>query len=235
MTEQELISRIQSLKQIKPRQEWVFLAKNNIFSNSSGNKAIERASYISTFGNMFNINFTRKIAYSMAVLLIVMTVGTFFVIKGILPNNSGIGKSSTASLVAIKDNVEEFKAKSRSLSELAQNNPESITLAAKEVEDVAKELTIAIQNEPQLAKEVALEINNNKTFLYIGRSENLKETSDVLYKTIVEQMIKDLGKTTLTESQKDSLDKVKSLYEEDKYSSALESILLLNSTIYENN
>lgn len=236
MTEKELISKLQLLKQIKPKQEWVFLIKNNILSSSPIRQKVVEAEYNSSIGNVFSAIFGRQFAYSVVVFLFIMSVGFFAVIKGILPGSSSLSveQNSTASLVSIKDNVEEFKAKSKTLSSLAKNNSsEDVSLAIKEVEDVAKELTDAVKKDPKLAKEIALEINNNKTYLQIEGSNDLKATSDMLYKTIVEQMIKDLDNTTLTESQQDSLNIIKDLYDEGNYTSALESILLLNIVINE--
>ena len=174
--------------------------------------------------------FQRKVAYAFASFLFV-AVGLFGVMKYGFPEKSinvQMSVQSQENLVAIKSNVEEFKAKSKSLSQIAQSNPQDFTLAVKEVKEAAKGLTDAIKNDPALAKEVALEINNNKTYLDIQGGEDLKATSDELYKEIDSQMIEDLENTTLTESQQEALNIAKDLYEKGKYANALESILLLD-------
>lgn len=239
MTDKELILKLHSLRQIKPRQEWVIFAKNQIFGKNSPNHSITKTRFASAIANIFSGVFVakRRMAYSVAVFLFLVAVGTFFAFNGLLPKNSSIkiAKNSTASLIAIKDSVEEFKEKSKNLSEASKYSPEKVSLAVKEVKDAVKELTEAVQKDPQLAKEIALEVNNNKTYLEISGSssnlDDLKETSDTLYKAIVEQMIKDLEGATLIESQKESIDIIKSLHKDGNYVNALENILLLNIAI----
>lgn len=245
MTEQELIYKLQSLKQINPRENWVLFTKNQILNNEYTNQPNVRVNYASVFNGIFKMAFSRNVAYSVAVFLFIMTVGIFAIMKGILPNNSSLnlGQNSTASLVAIQGNVEEFKMKSKTLSDLTNYNSENVSLAIKEVEDVAKELTGAMQKDPQLAKQVALDINNNKTYLEItGGEGDLQATLDVLYKTTVEQLIKDFDNATLTESQQKSLDRIKSLLsqtsgnqEQDRYdfTDGLEDLLLLSAAVEE--
>ncbi|MEK7664011.1 MAG: hypothetical protein AAB340_00980 [Patescibacteria group bacterium] len=230
MTEQELIKKLQSLKQIKPSQEWVFLTKNQILGNNQTNRKAVRPNYAEGLSNFFRVIFGRQLAYSIAVLLLVLSIGTFAIIKGFLPSG-GSNDVSTASLIAIRDNVEEFKEKSKVLSSLAQSKTEDVALVVKDVKEIAKELTIAVQKEPQLAKEIALEVNNNKTYLEMTGDSSLKEISYGLYEAIVKQMIKDLENTTLTESQLKTLVIIKNLFEQEKYTSALESVLLLNASI----
>lgn len=241
MTEQELISKLQSLKKIKPRESWVVLAKSQILDHSTSlgakNKVFEdKTVKSSVFSDILGMIFQRKLAYALAAFLFVVA-GLFGVMKYNAPNDTTdvkIVQQSQESLVAIKSDVEDFKAKSKNLSQIAQSNSQDITLAVKEVKEAANELTKAIKNDPQLAKEVALDINNNKTYLDIAGGDDLKETSDILYKTIDEQMIKDLENTTLTESQQKALNIAKDLYNERKYSSALESILLLDMSMKSN-
>ena len=237
MTDKELISRIQSLKQIKPRENWVLFTKSKILNNNFEAEKSVGANNVNFIGNMFKTVFLSKFTYSLAVLLFVISVGSFFAINGILNNGSNVkvSKSSTASILAIKDSVEDFKIKSKSLSDTVKYSPESTSLVVKEVKEAARELTVAIKNDPDLAKEVALDINNNKTYLEFSEANDLKEVSNNLYKTIVDQMIKDIEDTTLTESQEESLNIVKNSYKENDYTSALEDILLLNIAIDQNN
>ncbi|MBM3206286.1 MAG: hypothetical protein FJZ43_01555 [Candidatus Staskawiczbacteria bacterium] len=236
MTEKELILKIQLLKEIKPRENWAVFAKSKIFSSGNASTVPARTNYISALLNVMRIGFNMRIAYSMAVLLIVMSVGTLFFMNGSFSGNDvNVAKNSSASLIAIKDSVEQFKEKSKNLSEAVRMSPENTSVAIKEIKDVANDLTIAIQKDPKLAKEVALDINNNKTYLDISDAGDLKEASNDLYKTIVEQMIKDLEKTSLTNSQEESLLVIKESYNEQNYTSALESILLLNSAINQDN
>ncbi|OGN03617.1 MAG: hypothetical protein A2655_03430 [Candidatus Yanofskybacteria bacterium RIFCSPHIGHO2_01_FULL_43_42] len=232
MTEQELISRLQSLKQIKPRENWVVFAKTKIFDAPVYAKyANIKTARNSVFSDTLASIFQKKVAYAFAAFLFVVAGMFGFMKYGFFnnPANVQVAQVSQEHLTAIKSNVEEFKTKSKILSQMTKSSDlKEIALAVKEIKDVAKELTEAIKNDSQLAKEVALDINNNKTYLDIEGEGDLKETSDILYKTIDEQMIKDLEGATLTESQQEALKIAKKLYDEGKYSNALESILLLN-------
>lgn len=234
MTEEQLTSKLQELKQIKPRKEWVVLAKSQILGNNVFNSKIDGNSVLL---DILRLIFQRKFAYSLVAFLFV-TAGLFGFMKYVLPDNKTqsvkVAQQSQENLVSIKSDIEDFKAKSKNLSEIAKLNSQDITSAVEEVKDAAKGLTDAIEKDPQLAKAVALEINNNKTYLDIPGGDGLKETSDILYKTIDNQMIEDLENTTLTESQQEALYIAKDLYNQGKYSYALESILLLDVAIKNN-
>ena len=62
-------------------------------------------------------------------------------------------------------------------------------------------------------------------------SDQLKVSSDDLYKTIDEQIITDLSQVTLTQSQQESLKEIKDLYNKGEYSLALENIFMLQSSL----
>ena len=231
MEEKELISKIQTLKQIKPKKEWVVLAKSQIVDAPSL-KAKEyvfenKAGLKGTFTGLFNSSFQRDIAYSLAIFLFAV-IGTFGLSGVIFNQNIQEEPINPVILSELRNNVENFKIKSQNLSDIARYQAKDVPVAVEEVRVATKELTETIKKEPKLAKEVALEINNNKTYLNIEGADGLKETSNDLYKTIDEQMIKDLEKATLTESQEESLKIIKDLYQKADYSNALESVLLLD-------
>jgi len=242
MEYKQLIFKLQELKQIKPRKEWVFSVKNQILGNDNF-EIISVSNKLSHKGILPDIikNFLlgRKLAYAFAALLFVFIVGTFGLASYNLININDaekVAKESPAALVAIKDNVETFKVKSKSLADIAKYNVENIPLAIKEVKDVAIELTGAIQKDPQLAKAIALEVNNNKTYLNIsGGESDLQVTLDFLYKTTAEQLLKDFDGVTLIENQQESLDRIKDFFNkggyEGKYANALEDILLFNAAV----
>ncbi len=225
MTEQELFSKLQTLRQIKPRENWVTFTRNQILVNSIvKDNLVHTPTYKGLFLNSFSSLFQRKLAYALAGFLFIVGVLGFIS----LPNKQvALKDASPAALVEIKSNVETLKTKSQNLAKADNNKSGDITLQIKEANDAAKELTKAIEKDPQLVKEVALDVNNNKTYLNVVGENDLKETSDTLYKIIDSQMIEDLDKTTLTEDQQKTLDMVKDLYDQGKYSSALENALLL--------
>lgn len=236
MTEQQLVAKIQELKQIKPRKDWVVLAKMDILKSdiTTELKKTVQPSHKSTFASILvGVTHQRKFAFSLVVFLFIAT-GLFGFMKYNLPNGTQevkVAEQSSENLVAIKSSVEDFKVKSRNLSQMANLNSQDISLAVKEIKDSAQELASAIKDDPQLAKEVALDINNNKTYLNIQGGEDLKDTLDVLYKVTDEQIIEDLQKTTLTESQQKALDKAIELFEKKDFTNSLESLLLLDMAI----
>lgn len=225
MTDKELISKLQSLKQIKPRENWAVLAKSQIFYDNViiDNKVVGKLTYRQVLSNISGLFFQKKFAYAFAALFVVFA-GAFGFMKFSDPQPS-------ADLVMVKSNVEILKVKSQNLAEAARNKSGNISLAVNEVKDAAKELTQQIQKDPELVKTIALDVNNNKTYLDINggnEGSDLKETTDVLYKTIDDQMILDLQKTTLTEDQKNKLSDINNLYIQGKYAAALEGILMIN-------
>lgn len=241
MEEKELISKLTTLKNIKPRNEWVVLAKSQILNTPQvkakeyvfENKVTQRG----TFANIFKTTFFSRYTYALAVLLIAI-IGIYG-LSGVVLHKQEIDRPvDPVVLSELRSNVESFKEKSKNLSDMARFKGENVPLAEKEVKEVtevAKEITNTIRKEPKLAKEIALEINNNKTLLNVqGASEELKEASNDLYKALDSALIPDLEKLPLTDSQRGSLNVAKGLYERGDYSGAMENILLLNISIEEN-
>lgn len=224
MTEKDLIQKLQGLKQIKPSQDWVVLTKSEIFSNTV---APYGAPQKAVFTNIFGVIFQKKLAYSLAVLLMAF-VGGFGVMKyGFLVSNNNVAVQSPEILASIQSNVEQFKVKSQTLAE-ATKDQVNVSVALNEVKNVAKELTSAIKKDPQLAKKVALDINNNKTLLDISGSNSVNEVSN-MYETIVVSLIKDLDERTLSQDQDQELKRIKKyLKDSEDYTVALRDILLIS-------
>ena len=207
MEDKKVISKFQSLKQIKPNKEWALLLKNEILANNVNIINNENNfDYKWAFSGVLNLFFQKKFAYVAAAFLFV--VSGLFGFVNVLPNNESLKVSdqSSASLSNIKGDI-------------------NVSSTIKEVESVVKSLTSAIQKNPKIAKDVAIELKNNGTLAYLNGGIELQETSDILYKTITEQIIEDLENTTLNESQQDIFSDIKTLYDDGRYSEALEKIL----------
>ena len=237
--EKELIAKLQELKHIKPRQEWVSLAKANIFAIQSTSKKITKTSNRWSIQDILQVFYQRRFAYALASFLLI-----FGAIVGVVKyGNIDFSKNSTASVASIatesdlKSKVEELKTKSEALVQVAKDTsePTTISSAVKEVKDVTKNLTETIQKNPKLVKSIALEINNNQSLsgsiLNIPGGGDLKVTSDDLYKTIDTQMIMDLKTETLTDDQKSVLANIEASYTKGDYMTALRDILLMNASI----
>ncbi len=224
MTEQKLISRLQTLKQIKPRKDWAFSVKMSILgSDTVAKKVPQGLNYKEVFSGILGLFNQRKLAYAFAAFLF-MVFG-FVGFSGITSNNENIklvNQSPAAlALFDIKNNIDEFKIKSQNLMEATNNNSENISLAVKEVKSAVKNLTDAIQKNPKIAKDIALELKNNGILASLEGGIDLKEISDPLHKVIIEQLMKDDENTTFNEVQQKVLLEVKGLYDQGKYSEAL--------------
>lgn len=228
MTEQELISKLQGLKQIKPNTQWVSLAKTEIFKNNFASYSNPQKA---VFTNIFSAIFQRKMAYSLAVLLFV-----FVGISGVWQYTSLVGdnnqeskptQESPIALAEVKNSVESFKVKSQNLADMVTNK-EDASLILSEVKNTAKELTMAIKKDPQLAKKVALDINNNKTLLDISGANSVSEVSN-MYETIVVSLMKDLEERSLTADQSTELERIKTyINDRQDYITALRDILMIS-------
>ena len=222
MQEQELITKLKELKNISPRKEWVILSKIQILdSRNHAEIYAQKRGIAAGLQGLLGMVFQRKFAYAYAALAILL-VGSVGIMQFDLLGNQGVQVASQAAIIEAKSNVEVFKEKSKELAITAKSDPVAVSLAVDNVKD------------PGVAKEIALEINNNKTYLDVQGSAELKATSNDLYKTVAEQMIKDLEATSLTESQQEALDIAKELYDKERYTDALESILLLSMAIKSN-
>lgn len=237
MTQEEIIHKIEGLRQIKPSKEWVFLTKNSIIGNE-GKTTFSPEKSRSFFNGLVNLLMGLKgyrVAYALAALLFALAGAGGLVNLYSMTNNEGIVGLSAVQEAARND-IELLKAKSQNLTEIAKDsqNKEDVDLAVKEVEEITKGLIAKLKKEPNLAREVAQGIvedaDKGRTYLEISGSEELKEISDVLYKTIVEQMIKDMEGAVLTESQQESLSAAKEMYNNGNYAKAMESILLIGGS-----
>lgn len=227
MNNQELINKIQGLKQIKPNQNWVSLTKAEVF-----NSPVVVPMQKTIFANVLNVFAQKRLAYAFAMLLVAM-IGTVGYLS--IPTKNGqvaLKNEPSAQVLALRNNVAEFKAKSQILADLAQSG--NSYLVVNEVKEVARVLSSAIKQDPTLAREVALDINNNKTLLDIAGGNSVEEVSD-MYETIVVSLIADLHSRTLTQDQTKELERIQNYLDNNQdYATALRDILLI-SQIQESN
>ena len=223
MTDKELIDKLQTLKQIKPRQDWVLLTKNQIVPSAERKLAAQKTSV----ADFLAIVFQRKFAYAFAVFLFLFVGLSGFV--SFLPENTPTHVSSTAENT-IKSDVETFRMKSQNLATVAKSQPDALPQAIQEVKNEAKSLTVKIQQDPDLAKEVALDISNSRTYLDVVGTEKIEETDD-LYGALVDILLADAEKISWTGDQKATLVNIKELRKEGKNSRALEEYLLLSAGV----
>jgi hypothetical protein len=236
MNQKELIKSLKQLKEIKPRQEWVILAKSEIFAQKQAEKiAVKNPSILDV---IFSLKFQTKLAYSFAAFIFVL-VGLVGFAQFTMPGDllfpiKKIAEQSQTSLssgTSLKKGAITFNRRISDLAKAAaegrkENLPSVITEINADASELAKSLKDDTVKDPEAIKEIAnsLKVLADVPGTDLSANPNVKD----LYKTIVESQISELGNSTLTDSQKGVLTEVISLYEQKKYTEALEAILTIN-------
>ncbi len=236
MNEKQLIEAIRELKEIKPRQEWVSLVKSQILPNKTW-----------SIGNILTylpqINEQRRLAYAFATLVFII-VGMFGFAQYTVPGDL------LFSVKKITESQDPFQIAYNRSEELVQilkeNKTQNIAPAVGEfkasISGAAKDLVLSLTQDPKVTpnkkslKEIAAEVkkiqDNQKQLETLGidisKTEEAKEYDNALA-SLVKNQIEDLEKSTLAESQQKALIQAKDLYSQQKYSDALEEILLINN------
>jgi len=240
ITQKKLIEQIKELKNIKPRSEWVVLAKSQIFSEKPVEVIIKNpVRKISIFDVITSINLQKKLAYSFATLTFIF-VGLVGFAQHTMPGDllfpvRRITENSQAALTGqtgLKQNVANLNNRINDLAlaskEGRKNNiPSAISEINVQVSELTKDLKNSLINDSVAVKEIVVSL---KTLADVPGTD-LSESPEVkeLYKTIAENQIADLEETTLTEEQTETLVEIKDLYEQEKYIDALEKILMINN------
>lgn len=248
MTEKELIPKIEKLKEIKPREEWVVLAKERMF---------EEEEQVLTVG--WEIKIKEVFEYAFRTLKykpVMATVTSFALLLAVVVSaqNSLPGDK----LYAVKKITEQVRVKLASKTEqpkihLGLTEKRLTELAMIADANMGRNLAPAIEEFEKTAKETAQRINEmsagdykeivasvqaieakTKTIediLAVKIDNNaLEQSANSYYKTEVEQQIADLEGRTLTSEQEELLTEAKKYYEAGDYSQALEKIYLLGNS-----
>lgn len=247
MQDTELITKIKSLKQIKPEKEWAVLIKSRILREikPQGKFKLEIPPF-----------FAGLLARWQPVYIIPVLVLTIVAISGFALNLSqsslpgdylySLRRIFEEAQVVISSDVQKPKVRLEmankrleDLSKIAQvNRVRSLAPTIKEfqanVSEAAKDLVRAeaTTSNPLMLKAIAqqaqeLEKNRQKIESLGVEIGGTKELDDVLA-GIVEREIKDLENRTLTDEQLQLLKEAQGYYDEGDYSQALEKILLLS-------
>ncbi|MCX6718106.1 MAG: hypothetical protein NTY81_00680 [Candidatus Staskawiczbacteria bacterium] len=235
-TEKQLINSLKQLKEIKPRKEWAVLLKSQILTEQ---KAIAiPANQVGIMNVIQSLFFQRKFAYSFAAALLLIA-GVFGFVKYAMPGDllfpvKKIAEQSQASLAGqtkLNQDVAILSSRINDLAKVAKegrtdNIPSAISEINANMSQLAKSLKKNPVKDPQTLKEIA---NSLKTLADVPGTD-LSENSDVkdLYQIVAQSQIADLQKTTLTDSQKKTLIDIEDLYNQGKYTDALEKILLIS-------
>lgn len=235
MDEKELIQKIQGLREITPRKEWVFLTKKEILG--------EEPSYKEKFAEILEIFprviFQRKLAYAVLSFLFIV-VGTFGFAQQTLPGDLlfTLKKVTEQSQIVFlsdegqtKYNLEIAQRRLEDLNKLAEsgkvkNMAPTITEFQSSISEAAKSLVKGgSQDNAEAIKEIALDVkklaeNKSKIESLGVKIEETEELNDALA-PLVQKEITDLEKSSLTEVQQKLLDWAKIDAENGDYSAAL--------------
>ena len=242
MTEKELIKKLKKLQKIEPSQDWVVLTKNQILSDNKDNKVKE--SFISQFISVFNVRPYLKPAFATALCFcLLFTVFSFA--ENALPGDllysvKKIGEKTKLSLTSEEGRTNaQLELTQRKLNELTiiaeENRGKNLASAVQEVEKAMKETAETLKNTLVTAevreKIEAIEVQKEKVEEILAvkiDSEELDESMNDYYKSLVEQEIKSLEGKTLDTEQETLLNEAKELFGQGDFQQALEKILLLS-------
>ena len=244
MTEKELIFKIRELRQIKPREDWVSLTKSQIL----GEETFAKPGVLSIFP------FQYKLGYAIMAFIFVL-FGAFGFTQSSLPGDllypvKKIVERSQAIFVSEKGRSQaSFELANKRLEELTKiaetNQVKKIAPALEEyqasVAQVTKDLVkvTATTSDPVVIRELAemtQELEKTKEKLeqtYGIAGLEIKEGSNPT-KVLVEWLINDLEKRTLTEEQSLLFETAKKNYEAGEFNESLEKLLFLSSPGSEN-
>ena len=230
MTEAELIKKIKTLKEIKPRKDWVVLTKTQILGN------------VEVRPQLFLFPFFKP-AYA-GLFLFLLLIGLAEFSQGALPGDplyslKRISERTQSVFVSKEEQPKlQLELTNKRLEELnkvaeanqvkrlapALNEFETTKIAAK------KEVVNSIKNKSEkeaikVAKDIApklADLNEKEKKVYATLNiESTEGTEQTAEKAVVEILIKDAKNSTLTEEQKADLVKVEEYYKSGDYQEAL--------------
>jgi len=225
MTEKELIGKIQELRQIKPREDWVSLTKKEILGEEPG----------FTLFPFFKPAFAGFIA-----VFIIFGVFGFGFVKNSLPGDllysiRKIAHKSQAVFVSeeekpafqlklANDRLEDLtKVSAKNLAPTLNEFQANISEAARNLAKIEATTSDLIIIKKIVEETKKLEENKQKVqALGVVIGENSTEELDNALAKIVGNLIEDLEIRTLTGEKEAILNEMKELFEDGKYSEALE-------------
>jgi len=238
MTDRDLIKKLQILKDIKPRKDWVVLTKTQILGEQR-----EQFSLIESLRLFFQFKLAKPAFASL--IAVFLLFGLFAFAQNSLPGDflypiKKIAERGQAVFVSKIDKPQaSLNLANKRLEELTKiaetNQVKKLAPAINEfqasVSEAAKNLSrmeatssdpAAIKKMVEGTKELGGKIQEVKSLGVVIGEEEFDELQGVSDKLEVELLISDLEKRTLwTEEQKEILNQMKELVGEGKYSEAL--------------
>ncbi|HDZ54321.1 MAG TPA: hypothetical protein ENI19_00630 [Candidatus Nealsonbacteria bacterium] len=240
MTEAEFIKKIQELKQIKPRKDWVVLIKRELFSQEAVSYRGRASVFLEIFPWLFH---HYKPALATFVFLGIMTIAVFGFAQNALPGDFlyTFKKASEKGQAVFVSETDKPKAQlelaNRRLEELVEiavtNQTSKLASAINEVQASAIQAAKNLRTPKKITKEIVeqtkkIEENKQKVEalgILIGETKEL----DNALAQLVEREIKDLESRTLSEEEAELLEQAKEDYTAGNFSAALETVWLISN------
>lgn len=234
MAEKDLISQLKELKQIKPREEWVVLAKNRILGEE------KKFSLSPLFG--------WKLAFA-PVISVFIIVGLFGFAQNTIPGDFlfSVKKATESAQVGFSSPTDKpaasLKMANKRLEDLSRiaeaNQVRSLSPTIEEfkanISEATKQLAeLDINATGELIKEARkLEENKQKVEsvlgAVVGETGELESALAQLEKRTADYLIADLEARTLVEGDQKLLIEAKELFAAGDYSSSLEKLWMLSN------
>jgi len=230
MDEKTLIGKIEILRQIRPRKNWVVLTKKRILGEERTLPGLFSDS-LRVFQGLF---YQYKLALASLILLFILG-GTFAFAQKSLPGEplfviKKMTEKTRAVFVAENERPKvQLELANKRLEDLAKiaetNDVRKLAPAIDEfqanVSEAAKNLTKAkTVGKDIILQTQELEKNKEKIEKTLATQIGTEELENV-YKDLAEQQIKDLENSSLTESQEKILEEAKEYFEAGDYSNSL--------------
>jgi len=230
MEEKELIVKIRELRQIKPNQDWVIFNKRQILTKEPS-------------GEFKFLQFFLLRPFSISLMIIFVVFGVFGFAQNSLPGDllypiKKITEKSQIVFVSEKEkskiDLELINKRLEELNQITQKNKvKKIAPAINEfqssISKAAKNLIKSKNVDKKIVEETKRIVETKETIeRTLGTNIGGEEEVENISKVVVERLIKDLEKRTLTESQERIFKEVKNFFENENYSEALIKILELN-------
>ena len=246
MSDKELISRIQLLNEIKPRQDWVVSVKTQILGQERVDRGRVSINLENVFEGLIARMFQPKLAF-VPVMVLILLIGISLA-KNSLPGDTlysmkKAAEKGEAVFFVSEQELPRYKLEmaNRRLEELGKiaeiNQVKKLAPAIAEFQaNIAEAADNLVKAKEVNMKEIVVEtrkIEENKQKIealgiIVGETKKL----DDVMKQLVEREMKSLENQVLTEVQEGILTEAKENYEAGQYNQALEKILLLSSLSY---
>jgi len=225
--ENDLIQKIQELKSVKPNAEWVSLTKKEILRDAP------------------KMSFSFFLKPALAGTLTLCLFGSVFVFAqtaipgdSLYPFKKVIEKTKISFLPEEKRPSAQLEYANDKLEDLfkvvEKKETEKVSTILKEYQlDITEAAQVLVRVEKPDVEEIvdrAKKIENNKKKIEaLGVKVQEVDGLDTALSKIVEKEIEELEKASLSDDQKEILEKIRESYQNKDYCQALEKILLLGS------